>query len=301
MKDTAVTAIYHYSYSSRMGGRNYTFEYYENPFRNLLNLNVNIIVFSHASEINKIKTFFKKNNFSDYKIIEYDLNNYIFSDKIYDLKEKKLIIDKNGLIAGNSHVLNDRNTHICLSKIDFLNMAILGNYYISDNYYWIDAGLFHNGIIPNSLGGMERYLKPNDKNFWPKNKNNICRPELINNLKKKYNNNEKLLFIGLTKSYLTPNWWNKVTEIDKQIHIIGGIFGGDKNEILKIYPLFKTLTEQVFALNELTLEEDILSIIVLQNKYNYLKFDTWFHDVKSDTCYYGPRPDQKCFYKVFID
>lgn len=270
MKDTVVTAIYHYSYQSRMGGRNYTFEYYENPFRNILSLNVNLIVFSHINEIDKIKNFFERNNFSDYKIIEYDLENYIFSDKIYDIKEKKLIIDKNGLMPGNSYIMNDRNHHLCLSKIDFLNMAILGNYYVSDNYYWVDAGLFHNGLIPSSFGGMERYLKPDELNFWPNNKNNLCKPTLINNLKK----DNKLLFIGLTNAYLIPSWWNEVTRTNKQIHIVGGIFGGDKDEILKIHSKFKILTEEVLKLNQLTLEEDILTIIVLENNYNYKKFDT---------------------------
>jgi hypothetical protein len=303
MKNTIVTAIYHYSYESRMGGRNYTFEFYENPFRNLLSLGANIIVYSHASEIYKIDAFFKINNFINYKIIEYDLNNYIFSDTVYRIKEEKNIIDKNGLIPGNSIVLNDRNTHLCLSKIDFLNMAISNNYFDSDNYYWIDAGLFHHALFPVSLGGAERYIVPINKNFWPENKNNLCTPELIDNLNKK-NNNTKLLFIGIT-SYSVPGFWDRITLCDenvvtKNIHVIGGIFGGDKNEIMKMVPVFKMLTEQVFALNELTLEEDILSYIVSRNSYSYLKFDTWYHDIQSDPCYYGMQSDANCFYKLFV-
>src|SRR5947207_2382402 len=89
MKDTLVTAIYNYSYNSRMGGRNYNFEYYENPFRNHLSLGMNIIVFSHPSESKKIKSFFTRNNFIDYKIIEYELNEYKYSDTIYRIKEEQ--------------------------------------------------------------------------------------------------------------------------------------------------------------------------------------------------------------------
>jgi len=147
MKDTLVTAIYYSSYQSRMGGRSYSFEHYENPFKNLLTLNANILVFSHDSEISKIKSFFEKNKFSDYRIIKYDLDDYPFSKTIYDLKEKKGIIDQNGLVPGASFIVNDRNTHLCLSKIEFLNQAITNNYFgdeSTNNYYWIDAGLFHN-------------------------------------------------------------------------------------------------------------------------------------------------------------
>lgn len=116
MSNTIVTAIYHYSYTSRMGGRNYTFEYYENPFRNLLSLGANIVVFTHESELKKIQDFFERNNFPNYKIVEYDLDNYMYSDLIYEIKEKKSIIDANGLKEGTSHILNDRNTHLCCPK-----------------------------------------------------------------------------------------------------------------------------------------------------------------------------------------
>jgi len=299
MQDTIVTAIYYSPYTSRMGGRGYTFEYYENPFKNLLSLDLNIVVFTHGSESPKIESFFQKNKFTNYKIIEYDLNNYMFSDKIYDVKEKKSIIDQNGLIPGNSHILNDRNTHLCLSKMDFLKMTIDGNYFLSANYYWIDAGLFHNGLFPNSLGGMERYVRPNDATFWPRNQKNLCKPGLIDNLQK--TNKAKLLFVGLTNSQAIPSWWNRISDLDKQMHVIGGIFGGDPNEILAIYPMFKKLAEQVFYLGEITLEEDLLTVIVSKNKLNYLKFDTWYHDVPTDSCYCKVDPNQKSFYKIFRD
>lgn len=297
MKDTIVTAIYHYSYMSRMGGRNYNFKYYENPFTNLLNLEMNIIVFSHDSEINDIKSFFNRNNFDDFIIINYDLNDYRFSNRIYTLKENKGIIDSNGLINGNSMTLNDRNVHLCLSKIEFLKIAINGCYFESNDYYWFDAGLFHNGIIPNSFGGMEKYVDPVKNTFWPLNQNNICNPHLIKNLKKHID--QKLLFLGLT-SFSQPQWWNQILPENKQIHIIGGIFGGDKLEILNIYTQFQSLITQVFSIDELTLEEDILSIIITNNNYKYLKFDTWYHDIPLDLCYYQITSDTNCFYKIFI-
>lgn len=298
MKDTIVTAVYYYSYYSRMGGRNYNFEYYKSQFVNMLNLNTNIVVFSHASEIADIKSFFELYGFVDYKIIEHELDNYEFSDMIYNIKESKGLIDKNGLVEGNSVIMNDRNTHLCLSKIEFLNIAITNNYFDSDNYYWADIGLFHHGIIPYSFGGQERYIKAVQERYWPHNKNNICTPDLIGKLNAK-NNNNKLLFIGLT-NFPIPEWWDSIFEHKKQVHIIGGMFGGDKNEVVKIYPIFREMTEKVLKSNELTLEEDILSSIVAKNNYAYLQFDVWYHDVPTDPCYYGITSDQNSFYKVFL-
>ena len=60
MKNTLVTAIYFSSPMSRMGGRGYNFEFYEAPFRNIINLGCNLVVYSHPSEINKIEDY-KKN------------------------------------------------------------------------------------------------------------------------------------------------------------------------------------------------------------------------------------------------
>jgi len=297
-KKTLVTAIYHTSHEERIGGRNYTFEFYEAPFLNVLNLGCNIVVFSHQPEINKIISFFKLHNFVDYKIIDYDLNSYIYSDRIYELKEQKNIIDKNGLIEGNCFILNDRNTHLCLLKIEFLKNAISNNYFNTNEYYWIDAGLFHNGIFPTSFGGKERLTRPKLEEYWPNDVKNICTPDLIDKLNKK-NNNQSLLFIGLT-NFSLPSWWHNINDEPKQIHIIGGLFGGDKNEILKLHPQFEELTKQILDSDELTLEEDIFSILIVRNNFNYIKFDMWYHDIVTDSCYYGISPDVNCFYKVFI-
>jgi hypothetical protein len=296
-KDTIVTAIYYSPYTSRMGGRSYSFEYYENPFTNLLSLGANLVVFTHNSEYEKIHTFFQKNNFVDFKLIVYDLNCYGFSDKIYDLKERKGIIDQDGLTPGTSHVLNDRNTHLCLSKMDFIKMAINSNYFASNNYYWVDAGLFHNGLFPSSFGGMERYIRPNKSNFWPVNTKNLCKPNLLSDLK--HLTQSKLLFIGLTNPQAIPGWWAKLNTIPKKFHIVGGLFGGPKQEVLSMYSTFTKLAEEVFSLNELTLEEEILTMIVIQNNHDYLKFDTWYHDVATDACYCNVGSNQKSFYKIF--
>lgn len=183
-----------------------------------------------------------------------------------------------------------------LSKINFLKMAMDHNYFSSEKYYWVDAGLFHNGLIPSSLGGMERYMKPKDETFWP-NPNNICKPDLIDKLA--HTINDELLFIGMTNPHFVPNWWNDIAQTPKEMHIVGGFFGGNKDALSAICSVFETLAGQIFARGELTLEEDILTIIVTKNKYAYLKFDTWFHDVESDACYYNV-DNQKSFYKVFI-
>ena len=73
--NTLVTAIYYHTPTSRIGGRGYTWAHYAAPFENLLNLDANIVVYTHDPIENSIKEFFDSKNFTNYKLINYDLNN----------------------------------------------------------------------------------------------------------------------------------------------------------------------------------------------------------------------------------
>lgn len=298
MKNTLVTAIYYSPPNTRMGGRGYSFEFYEAPFRNILNLDCNIVIYSHESEKNKIINFMNNYEFTDYIIIDYDLNNFLYSDKIYELKEIKGLIDQNGLKNNDNYIENDRNHHLCLSKLNFLNMAIENKFFNSEKYFWIDAGLFHHGIIPETFGGIEKFTIINENNYFPKKENSICNNKLIDLLLKK--NKSDYILIGL-ENYPSSYWWFSICDIPKKSHIIGGLFGGSINFVNEFTTKFNTLLHGILELNNLTLEEEIFSLINTIENYNYLSFNTWYHDIPTDPNYFGLDSTAKSFYKIFLD
>lgn len=300
MKNTLVTAIYFSSPMSRMGGRGYDFEFYEAPFRNIINLGCNLVVYSHSSEINKIENFFKKYNFVDYKIIDFDLNQYKHSDKIYELKEIGGLIDENGLVSDRDYMSNDRNHHLCLLKPYFLKHTIENNLFESENYYWVDAGLFHHGIFPETHGGIERFTKVKDEKYWPILENNICNPTLLERLENK--NKTDFIFMGIDGYCGATPWYYTFTDINKMSHIIGGLFGGKKEIVLELEKEFDEMTTKIFNENILTLEEEVLSMLysISYNKYKHISFKTWYHDVPTVPNYFGTSTDSECFYKIFI-
>lgn len=301
MKNTIVTAIYYSSPMSRMGGRAYTFDHYVAPFRNFLNLNCNIVVYSHESEMGKIKNFFEEYKFEDYKLINFDLNSYHNSDKIYELKEKSGLINKDGLTPGVSCMANDRNHHLCLLKPYFLKHTIESNFFNSKKYYWVDAGLFHHGIFPETHGGIERLTKINESNYWPIHENNICNPSLLDRLESK--NKTEIIFLGIDGYYGAPPHFQKYSEGNfKLTHIVGGLFGGDKDIMLEFYNDFDKISTNVLNDNILTLEEEIISIMysLKYNKYNYIPFKSWYHDIPTAPNYFGLSSDTESFYKIFI-
>ena len=300
MKSTLVTAIYYSSPMSRMGGRGYNFEFYAAPFRNILNLGCNIIVYSNPSEIGKIEDFFKKYEFVDYKIIDFDLNQYKHSDKIYEFKEKDGLIDENGLISDKNLMSNDRNHHLCLLKPYFLRHTIENNFFDSENYYWVDAGLFHHGIFPETYGGIERFTKVHDEKYWPILENSICNPTLLERLENK--NKTGFIFMGIDGYCGATPWYLKFTDIHKMSHIIGGLFGGKKEIVLEFEKEFDEMTTRIFNENILTLEEEVLSMLysISYNKYKHISFKGWYHDVPTVPNYFGISSDSECFYKIFI-
>ena len=299
MKDTIVTAIYYSPTTTRMGGRGYTFEFYQAPFRNIINLDCNIVVYSHESEIHKIEAFFSSYNFTDYKIINYDPNSYLHSDKIYSLKEQEGIIDENGLLEGQPYFRNDRNHHICLSKLPFLKDTIESQYFKSKNYYWIDAGLFHHGIFPEAFGGIERLTRVKEENYWPIHEKNVCTPEMVKKLQLK--SGTDLVFIGMEQFPRLIDW-TPFTDKLKDKHIVGGFFGGKKAAVLQLAKDFDQLIGTLMADNVLTLEEEVLSILFAEkyNKYGCISFLSWYHDVPESPNYYGAPFSDQCFYKIFI-
>lgn len=302
MKNTTlVTAIYHVSPFSRMGGRNYNFDFYAAPFRNILNLDCNLVIYSHHPEIENVENFLKKYNFENYRIIEKDLNDYANSDKIYNLKEQSGLIDANGLVSDKCYLSNDRNHHLCLQKPYFIKNTIDNLYFDTERYYWIDAGLFHHGIFPEKFGGIEKFITVKEEKYWPNAENNLCNPSLISRLEAKTNNAE-LIFMGVDGREGPTSWYNDYTEYGKISHIIGGFFGGKKDSCFELYNDFDALATKVLNDGNLTLEEELLSILFSEKykTYGYMNFDTWYHDIPEDPNYFGTPQESKCFYKLFI-
>ena len=134
---------------------------------------------------------------------------------------------------------------IWAEKCNFMKTAITKNYFNSKCFYWVDAGYFRdkNEIIKYSNG-------------WP-------------SIKKCYE--DKRLLMGQVK-YFSPKEREKILKFDsnehiklrKNINVIGGIFGGQKENILKfIYLYYQTL--KLFIKKGIFIGKD-------QNIFTYIAF-----------------------------
>ena len=137
MKTKIITAIYSNLHGTELGGRNGRQGHYFWSLLSLLKMtDADFICYTSDDEYDKLVDFFYvENNINPEKIkfVKFDLKQNEFSDLIGQYK------DYEGTKTG------DRCIEIQYMKFIWLSMEDMSY----DNYYWIDAGLSHCGLIPN--------------------------------------------------------------------------------------------------------------------------------------------------------
>jgi len=302
-KPTLVTALYNHSPKEILGGRGWSFDFYAAPFKNVLNLELPIQIYSHEPMLEPLEKFMKVHAREAYEITPFDLTYFKHSDSIIDLRRTsgKFIGDK--LKKGVSDLENDRNFHLCLMKLLWLQEVTEFNPFNSNKFFWIDAGLFHHGIFPEKYGGRERLSRQEYKSelYYPHNKNNIFNPTISKFLQNKV---KKFLCMIHNEMPIDSRVMSAVAPENKILgYIIGGLFGGPKKYIDAVYSDFYAALIKCLDNKVLTLEENLLSCISGNNRNLYQCYDffQWHHDIKGEPCYYGADSKYKSFYKIFKD
>jgi hypothetical protein len=300
---TLVTALYLHRPQEIIGGRGWSFPYFAAPFLNVLKLGQPIVIYTHDAMREPLENFLEQQATAEYKVIDYDLTKFKYSDEILHLKRSGGNFTNDTLNKGVSYISNDRNTHLCLNKIYWLNDEAILNRFNTEKYFWIDAGLFHHGIFPEKYGGRERLSKQenNDDLYYPKNKDSIFKPSLAEGLTRLADK-----FLSLRHSEMPTNEkMRQLLNVDGKIlgYIVGGLFGGDEKHINLVAEDFDKALSILLDNNTFSLEENILSCITGWNPdlYQVVSFNNWHHDIAGEACHYGAGEDAKCFYKIFKD
>jgi hypothetical protein len=142
-----------------------------------------------------------------------------------------------------------------------------------DFYYWIDAGLSHCGLIP------VKYLvgtHPEQRYYESTLFNNDFLKNLIEDTVDKFlilgKENDRNYWSGT----LDPKWY---TNWERGIHIIGGLFGGHRDNWDKIVTLFEDYTKNVITEDKgLPHEENIMTLMYYNHKelFERKHFDIWW-------------------------
>lgn len=247
--------------------------------------NADFLCYTSDREIESLKMFFQiENNISENKLKfeTFDLNNSKFSALINSIKNVDEIKK------------SDRCIELQYSKFSWWWNEDKSY----DYYYWIDAGLSYNGLIPpkylNFTDGERRLY---ESNLF----NNLFLENLI------ADTNDKFLILGKDNQRfygsptVDPKWY---TTYSNHIHVIGGLFGGHKDKWDNIVNIFENYVVKILSdsITFLPHEEQIMSLMFYNHTDLFVRkyFDIWW-PVKevapkgiSDTLFV----ENKCFYKI---
>jgi hypothetical protein len=284
---TFVTCIYDDLYGNEFGGRPHPTRRYYYGIESQLKMGNPFVIYTWPKDVQKITDYFKE-FLGDEKFIK------LIKVEEYDLNTTEIRGVLKKAITENIWVPGDRPYDVMIGKFIMMQKAIESNFFNTELFFWIDAGLSHQALFP------DKYLDINSGDrrwsscslFTPK-----VPIKLIESAQDK---------ILVFKINAIGHYFNKEHLAEEDWHgafIIGGIFGGKKD-------IFKTLCIEsinkfLYFLNEentLYIDEQILTIIYSNNKQNFnvIEFDTWYHENSGDWVkdfIIG----KKNFYKLFED
>lgn len=283
-KITFVTCIYDDLFGTELGGRPHPTNKYYFGLESAMKMGCPIVIYTWPKDVNKVLNFFQssvltKNLDCEFTVEPYDLYTTELREIIKEARLKE------------SKVQGDRCHDVMLGKFLMIKKAIESNFYNSDYFFWVDAGLSSSSLFPN------KYLNQNLKERRY-SECSLFTPKVPKHLIDK--STDKVLFLKLNtigywfdKSHLSPS--------DGGWYIIGGLFGGMKSMIENLCD--ESINSFLFHLNEkntLYTEEQILTIIYSFNKnqYNVIEFDVWHHEDSGDWVK-DKIIGKKNFYKIF--
>ena len=283
-KTKIITAIYSDLYGTKIGGRPGRNHHYRLSLMSLLKMtDADFLCYTSEREIESLKAFFyieKNVSQEQLKFEVFALSNTKFKDLI-NLR-KDIEFTKKG----------DRCIEIQYSKFSWWWNED-GSY---ENYYWIDAGISHCGLIPDKyLLDTHTYEKFYESSLF----NNKFLQNIID-----FTDN-KCFLIGKENN---RNFWSQTVdskwykEYVRDIHIIGGMFGGKKEIWGTIVPMFEDYVQKILTDdNGLPHEELIMSLMYVNHKELFARkhFDIWWcpdnapHDTPQQLF-----DENKSFYKI---
>ncbi len=279
-KTLLVTSIYARLWGTEFGGRSSREHHYKISLLNILNLNPDkVICFTSESELTDLENFFYTSNSVSKDILEFrifDLTSSKYFDKIYKKKnlEEMKKFDRCFEIQYNKFFWVD----------DILELELF------DKVYWFDAGLSHGGLFPDCFA----YGNSFERNY----QFNLFNTGFLNNLNTISDENFVLVCKNNTGAYywstsLPEKYYEKYC---KDLHVVGGFFGGKPQDYKKVIKDFdKLLVNLLTNENTLYMEEQILSCL-LYNNYDFFKvitFDDWY---KKENYH----ENTKLFYEIFV-
>lgn len=248
------------------------------------------VLYTGEDEYDGLNTYF----YDDYNVSKEQL--VIKRFELSDTKYRDRIIELKDIDEAKT---GDRCVEIQYNKFRWMEDEIDDEH---THFYWIDAGLSHTGLFP------PKYKIKHGKNSY----RNYFDFTLFNN---KFLSNlvdttgDKIYAIG--RENAGKNFWSPTLpekyykQYDSSIHIIGGLFGGKRDNVIDYIETFNKLLVETLDNGELYWEEAIMSTLYFndKDKFELGHFEIWWYDANGPLDSYPPGHEfysnHKSFYEIF--
>ena len=228
---TIVSAYY------KIRSKNKAEEYY-NWISNFVLLNKSIVFFTNKEFIPTIKKLRPKELYYKTVFIELDIEEFYSYKNFYNEFHETFKIDFENIHHTVPLYL------IWSEKSTFLKKAILKNYFRSKCFYWVDAGYFRHE------NNMNKFMN------WPSTNKCLQDNRLLLGQIGRFSNSDIKGIINFDK--------NSHYNLQRKNNVIGGIFGGQKRNILKFINLYYNALK-LFIINKMFIGKD-------QNIFSFVAF-----------------------------
>lgn len=285
-KLTFVTCIYDDLYGTEFGGRAHPARKYYFGLESALKMETPIVIYTWPKDVEKASNHFKE-------FLGEEKFKKLIKVEGYDLYETEIRETIKIAMENNPWVSGDRSYDVMLGKFLMIERAIKSNFFNSEFFFWMDAGLSSQALFPDKYLDLESA----DKRWSYCSLFTTKVPEKL--IK---GSEDKVLFLKIN----AVGYWfdeNHLAQGDGGWYIIGGLFGGKKEEMLKLSSQsIDSFMDFQKNKNTFYSEEQILTILYSHNKqdYNVIEFDTWYHENAGDWVQ-NIIIGKKNFYKIFED
>lgn len=243
-KITFVTALYDLGRGDINDSFKRSFDHYKECFTKLLkHRTINLLVYCDESLNDFVRSINPKVRIIN-KSLD-DLRAFPFYDKIQQIRKSSEWLSQAGWLADSTQATLELYNPLVMSKQFFLNDASLYNFFNTDYFCWIDAGLY------NTVN-LDPYFDVRNYSLFEK--------KLIKHL-------NKMLYIcfpydgqvevhGFKKSEM-----NRYAGANTEYVARGGFFGGNKVSINKINEIYYNLLSSSLNNNLMGTEESIFTLI----------------------------------------
>ena len=230
---TIVSAYY------KIKSKNKDEEYYD-WIRNFVLLNKSIVFFSNKEFMPTLKQLRPKELHYKSVFIELEMEDFYSNITFYnDFKETFHRDPENKYHRVPLYL-------IWAEKASFVKKVILRNYFRSKCFYWVDAGYFR--VNKND---MQKFVINN----WPSTKQCFRDNRVLFGQVRSFSENEKKSIVNFDR------YAHK--RLKRKLNVIGGIFGGQKQNLLKFCDLYYDAIRLLLKINYLLVKIKIFLLMLL--------------------------------------